>query len=288
MSAPQPRTFAPSKNDVLANLMYFFGQPVSPEKLADYTEHHAMYVLRACARRRLRLSRCPVACAGPTTCPTPTWVRTRTQPPESAESYPLVHTPCLCLQTMTDCVFLSIIVFSKIRDTLNNLILKSPQSWQTSVGLPFFSITGTVRAGPLHGDPCARLLTDTVPRRSWSGMSASCSAPLARRCVAALLSAVGRPCVHRRIRFDVRLMQRVPYGALAARHPAPPPRALTPDRLPTQRACRACRRACAGASATASSAACAPRRSFERATPPHSAIAPRPPTVTGVRRASAW
>lgn len=64
---------------------------------------------------------------------------------------------------------------SKIRDTLNNLILKvtcpaahtreqphdhityistrtdsvpscsqSPQSWQTSVGLPFFQITGTV------------------------------------------------------------------------------------------------------------------------------------------------
>ena len=34
--------------------------------------------------------------------------------------------------------------FRKIRDTLNNLILKSPQSWQTSVGLPYFQITGTV------------------------------------------------------------------------------------------------------------------------------------------------
>ena len=33
---------------------------------------------------------------------------------------------------------------TKIRDTLNNLILKSPQNWQTSVGLPFFSIQGTV------------------------------------------------------------------------------------------------------------------------------------------------
>jgi hypothetical protein len=31
---------------------------------------------------------------------------------------------------------------TKIRDTLNNLILKSPQSWQTSVGLPFFQIEG--------------------------------------------------------------------------------------------------------------------------------------------------
>ena len=41
-SHPQPRTFAPSKEDVLQNLMYFFGAPVSPEKLKDYSEHHAM------------------------------------------------------------------------------------------------------------------------------------------------------------------------------------------------------------------------------------------------------
>ena len=46
-------------------------------------------------------------------------------------------------------------------------------------------------------------------------MSASCSASLARRRVAALLSAVGRPYVHRRIRFDVRLMQRVPYEGVS-------------------------------------------------------------------------
>ena len=39
---PQPRTFAPSKEDVLQNLQYFFGAPVSPEKLKDYSEHHAM------------------------------------------------------------------------------------------------------------------------------------------------------------------------------------------------------------------------------------------------------
>lgn len=37
---PQPRTFAPSKEDVLQNLQYFFGAPVSPEKLKDYSEHH--------------------------------------------------------------------------------------------------------------------------------------------------------------------------------------------------------------------------------------------------------
>ena len=52
------------------------------------------------------------------------------------------------------------------RDTLNNLIVKSPQDWQTGVGLPFFAITGTVV--------------------EWD-----------------------------EIRFDVRLMQRVPYGAIA-------------------------------------------------------------------------
>lgn len=51
---------------------------------------------------------------------------------------------------------------AEIRDTLNNLILKSPQSWQTSVGLPYFQITGTVV--------------------EWD-----------------------------EVRFDVRLMQRVPY-----------------------------------------------------------------------------
>jgi len=38
---PQPRTFAPSKEDVLQNLQYFFGAPVSPEKLKDYSEQCA-------------------------------------------------------------------------------------------------------------------------------------------------------------------------------------------------------------------------------------------------------
>ena len=52
------------------------------------------------------------------------------------------------------------------RDTLNNLILKSPQNWQTSVGLPFFQIQGTVV--------------------EWD-----------------------------EVRFDVRLMQRVPYEGVS-------------------------------------------------------------------------
>ena len=45
---PQPRTFAPSKEDVLQNLQYFFGAPVSPEKLKDYSEQCAA----PCSRRR--------------------------------------------------------------------------------------------------------------------------------------------------------------------------------------------------------------------------------------------
>ena len=49
---PQPRTFAPSKEDVLQNLMYFFGAPVSPEKLKDYSEHHAMTYHFPGARRQ--------------------------------------------------------------------------------------------------------------------------------------------------------------------------------------------------------------------------------------------
>ena len=32
---------------------------------------------------------------------------------------------------------------NKIRETLNNLIMKSPQEWHTSVALPFVRIEGT-------------------------------------------------------------------------------------------------------------------------------------------------
>lgn len=39
---PAPRTIAPSREDVLSNLAFFFGDPVVPEKLRDYSEHHAM------------------------------------------------------------------------------------------------------------------------------------------------------------------------------------------------------------------------------------------------------
>jgi len=36
---PAPKTFAPSRDDVLANLAFFFGDPAVPEKLRDYSEH---------------------------------------------------------------------------------------------------------------------------------------------------------------------------------------------------------------------------------------------------------
>ena len=53
----RPRTFAPSKEDVLQNLQYFFGAPVAPEKLKDYSEHHAMtyHFPDACALYRIEL-----------------------------------------------------------------------------------------------------------------------------------------------------------------------------------------------------------------------------------------
>tara|TARA_B100001094_G_scaffold159007_1_gene153917 strand:- start:2844 stop:3104 length:261 start_codon:yes stop_codon:yes gene_type:complete len=41
-SLPAPRTIAASKEDVLSNLAFFFGDPVVPERLRDYSEHHAM------------------------------------------------------------------------------------------------------------------------------------------------------------------------------------------------------------------------------------------------------
>ena len=39
---PAPRTIGYSREDVLSNLAFFFGDPAVPEKLRDYSEHHAM------------------------------------------------------------------------------------------------------------------------------------------------------------------------------------------------------------------------------------------------------
>lgn len=39
---PAPRTLGYSREDVLSNLAFFFGDPAVPERLRDYSEHHAM------------------------------------------------------------------------------------------------------------------------------------------------------------------------------------------------------------------------------------------------------
>lgn len=83
---PAPKTFAPSREDVLSSLSFFFGDPAVPEKLRDYSEHHAM----------------------------------------------TYHFPDAYYGQN-----------NRIRDTLNNLVLRSPQEWQTTVALPFVQIQGT-------------------------------------------------------------------------------------------------------------------------------------------------
>ena len=85
-TVPQHATFAHSKEDVLNALAFYFGRPVSPEKLKDYNEHHAATY------------HFPDAYAGSNT---------------------------------------------QIRDTINNLVEKSPQNWHTTIGLPFRRIEGT-------------------------------------------------------------------------------------------------------------------------------------------------
>tara|TARA_B100000575_G_scaffold115365_1_gene91749 strand:- start:857 stop:1087 length:231 start_codon:yes stop_codon:yes gene_type:complete len=42
---PAPRTFAPSREDVLSTLGFFFGDPAVPEKLKDYSEHRTFPAL---------------------------------------------------------------------------------------------------------------------------------------------------------------------------------------------------------------------------------------------------
>ena len=85
-SLPAPRTISASKEDVLSNLAFFFGDPVVPERLRDYSEHNAM----------------------------------------------TYHFPDAYYGQN-----------NKIRETLNNLILKAPQEWHTQVALPFVTIVGT-------------------------------------------------------------------------------------------------------------------------------------------------
>ena len=45
---------------------------------------------------------------------------------------------------------------NRIRDTLNNLILRSPSDWQTTAALPFTRIEGVVRCCAAHTPPHPR------------------------------------------------------------------------------------------------------------------------------------
>ena len=40
-SLAAPPLAAPSKQDILGQLEFFFGKPAQPEKLVDFTDHHA-------------------------------------------------------------------------------------------------------------------------------------------------------------------------------------------------------------------------------------------------------
>jgi hypothetical protein len=207
---PQPRTFAPSKEDVLQNLQYFFGAPVSPEKLKDYSEHHAV----------------------------------------------THHFPDAYIGQNT-----------KIRDTLNNLILnvcspqdcssshcqcafahplrlcnaQSPQTWQTSVGLPYFQIQGTVRS---FTDQTAHIFH-------------SCTELRLGLLLTQLLYSTKQVVEWDEVRFDVRLMRE---RSRRSNHHCVPYTHFTPiDTVPfassqsvfRTRARRACRRRCVAVSAIA-------------------------------------
>ena len=167
------------------------------------------------------------------------------------------------------------------RDTLNNLITKSPQSWQTSVALPFFNIQGTVRARPMARTHVYETHRTPSRRRSSSGTRFAVSHRRSRSPLVALLTPPSRACA-----VDVRLMQRKLFASNALGRPlahagafarfvsqACPtkesrgcvrdqplkPMIVVTERAPlTAPVCAAQRRACAGATVTASSAACVP------------------------------
>ena len=153
------------QEDVLQNLQYFFvssrplephaprvlllafahrppflhvqGAPVSPEKLKDYSEHHAM-TYRATTQLKPFCARtyAPLQRSRAFLCVHRFPRRVRRPEREQRRSN---HAPPTALLTPSPGL-----TQTKIRDTLNNLILKSPQNWQTTIGLPFFQIEGTV------------------------------------------------------------------------------------------------------------------------------------------------
>ena len=131
-SLPAPKTFAPSREDILSNLAFFFGDPAVPEKLRDYSEHHAMTYHFPVSSAPLTPP-CPIHARahahGVCIVPTGRVLRPEHQCEHAVEYAP--RTPCKRALTRRA------VLLAEIRETLSNLILKSPQEWQTSVGLPF-------------------------------------------------------------------------------------------------------------------------------------------------------
>jgi hypothetical protein len=129
-------TMAPSKADILQALTNFFGNPAQPEKLVNFSDHHA-------ATYQL-----PDAFLGQSTL---------------------------------------------LRDTINNLLVSSPQNWQTSIALPFLRINTMTVSWDKIGTPQAapRPLVCRKPRATPPhALSAVRLAPAAD--------------------FDVRVLQRIP------------------------------------------------------------------------------
>ena len=153
---PQPRTFAPSK-EVRARPSPrrqpppVLTPPLVPRRMSFRTcstssvlpcpqKRHAPRLLRPRpARRALTFSR-PLTCAAQGLQRAPRHDLCAEYEPKQPRTL-LTSTLCLCADHFPDAYAGQ---NTKIRDTLNNLILKSPQNWQTSVGLPFFQIEGTV------------------------------------------------------------------------------------------------------------------------------------------------
>ena len=114
---PAPSTFAPSRNDVLSSLSFFFGDPASPEKLRDYSEHQA------------QTYHFPDAFTGSNN-------RIRDTLNNLVLKVRLsVQTKC-CVSCLEKYV---LFVLSHTNALVMFLLPQSPQDWQTSVGLPLYA-----------------------------------------------------------------------------------------------------------------------------------------------------
>ena len=127
---PAPSTFAGSSDNIFSALAFFLGEPAVPEKLKDYSEHHA------------------ATCA-----PAP---HPRSHAHTQAHAHPALadHFPDAFEGKST-----------KLRDTLVNLILDKPDEWQTQVALPFVKIEGTVRSRSRSPRPHLRPIASERGRR---------------------------------------------------------------------------------------------------------------------------